>query len=835
MAAPASDATTTGPARPRVDYSLFVERRGDGLTRIDLALESERDIAINEIERDLRATPGLDEARLNLTRRRVTLGWRDPGFDPLAAIDLIESHGLRVHPIRVDRGEEAEARHAQWLLKCLAVAAFAMMNIMLLSVSVWAGNVSDISDETRDFFHWLSALIAIPAAGYAGQPFFRSALAALKRGELNMDVPISIGVIGALAMSVYETAVSARHAYFDSAVMLLMFLLAGRYLEQAMRRRTRAEAGNLTALKGETARRLDAGGHPVTVPVAALAPGDEVQVAPGERAPADGVVATGRSHFDDGLITGETLLRPVREGDVVYAGGLNGEGALVVRVTRGGGHALIDEIEALLARAAEAKSRTLRLVDRVARLYAPVVHVAAALTALGWWLSGAGVHFAIVTAIAVLIITCPCALGLAVPAVQVVASGALFRAGVLLNAGDALERIAACDLVVFDKTGTLTTPDAVLIDREACDPRLLALAARLALSSRHPLAQALAREARRGEGDRRPLADAREEPGRGVAATIDGVEARLGARDFCGLPPAADDLPRRSECAGVAGRGASGRRRAGALGHRLPPWRRNRPVPHPPDPAGRRRADRRRAARAGSRRDHPLGRRARPGRGGRPRAWRRGLARGDEARRQDRLHRGAEARGPPPADGRRRPQRRARARRRPRLALAHRRRRSRPRAGRRRVPRRTSRPGADGGAHVAQGDAADPREPRHRRDLQYRRGAARHGGTVDAADRGGGDVWLVRHRHAQRAARPPRRGPRAVGLRRARRGPGARLAGGTGMNILVVLVPLALGIGLLGLAAFFWAMRNNQFDDPEGSARRILSDDDLPRDREEGR
>jgi Cu2+-exporting ATPase len=537
------------PARPRVDYSLFVERRGDGLTRIDLALESERDIAINEIERDLRATPGLDEARLNLTRRRVTLGWRDPAFDPLAAIDLIESHGLRVHPIRVDRGEEAEARHAQWLLKCLAVAAFAMMNIMLLSVSVWAGNVSDISDETRDFFHWLSALIAIPAAGYAGQPFFRSALAALKRGELNMDVPISIGVIGALAMSVYETAVSARHAYFDSAVMLLMFLLAGRYLEQAMRRRTRAEAGNLTALKGETARRLDADDHPVTIPVAALAAGDRVQVAPGERAPADGVVATGRSHFDDGLITGETLLRPVREGDVVYAGGLNGEGALVVRVTRGGGHALIDEIEALLARAAEAKSRTLRLVDRVARLYAPVVHVAAALTALGWWLSGAGVYFAIVTAIAVLIITCPCALGLAVPAVQVVASGALFRAGVLLNAGDALERIAACDLVVFDKTGTLTTPDAVLIEREAADPRLLALAARLALSSRHPLAQALAREARRGEGDRRPFADAREEPGHGVIATIDGVAARLGSRDFCGLPPASDDAQARSAIA----------------------------------------------------------------------------------------------------------------------------------------------------------------------------------------------------------------------------------------------------------------------------------------------
>lgn len=533
------------PGADRVDYSLFVEQRGDGVSRIDLALESEGDIAINQIERELRATPGLDEARLNLTRRRLTLGWRSDDFDPQTAIRLLEGFGVRAHPIRVDRGEEAAARHAQWLLKCLAVAAFAMMNIMLLSVSVWAGNETGISTETRDFFHWLSALIAVPAAGYAIQPFLRSAVAALKRGELNMDVPISLGVVLAIAMSIYETAHSARDAYFDSAMMLLMFLLAGRYLEQAMRRRTRAAAGNLTALKGETARRLAADGSAVTVPVAALAAGDVVQLRPGERSPADGVVASGASSFDDGLITGETLLRPVRAGDSVYAGGLNGEGALTVRVTRGGAHSLIDEIERLLEQAADAKSRTLRLVDRVARLYAPMVHVAAAGTAIVWLILGATLHDALVTAIAVLIITCPCALALAVPAVQVVASGALFRGGVLLNAGDALERVAECDVVVFDKTGTLTTPHAVLVDRDAAPAQALAMAGRLAQSSRHPLALALAREA----ADRRPYDEAREEPGRGVVAMIDGVEARLGARDFCGLPPAEDDASARSAIA----------------------------------------------------------------------------------------------------------------------------------------------------------------------------------------------------------------------------------------------------------------------------------------------
>jgi Cu2+-exporting ATPase len=513
-----------------VDYSLFVDRPGDGLSRIEFAVEGgEAPLSLGAIERTLAALPGLDDARLNLTKRRVTLAWRDAAFDPATAIAALRELGVRSHPLRVDHGEEAETRHAQWLLKCLGVAAFATMNIMLLSVSVWAGNASDISPETRDFFHWLSALIAIPAVAYAGQPFFRSAAAALGRRELNMDVPISLGVLLAVGMSLYETANHAEHAYFDSATMLLLFLLAGRFLDQSMRRRTRAAAGNLAALKGETARRLGAGDEPVTVPVAALQPGDRVVVRPGERIPADGVVLSGASTLDDSVITGETARRPVAAQDRVHAGGLNFEGALVVEVTAAAADSLLDEIERLVDRAADAKSRTLRLADRVARRYAPVVHVTAFATAVGWMLAGAGVHTAIVTAIAVLIITCPCALALAVPAVQVVASGALFRAGVLLNASDALERCAGVDTIVFDKTGTLTLPKPGVANRADVAPDLLAAAGRLAQSSRHPLALALAREAR----DRRPLPDATEEPGRGVRATIEGAEARLGSPAFC--------------------------------------------------------------------------------------------------------------------------------------------------------------------------------------------------------------------------------------------------------------------------------------------------------------
>ena len=427
------------------------------------------------------------------------------------------------------------------------------MNIMLLSVSVWSGNVTDITPETRDFFHWASALIALPAAAYAGRPFFTSAWQALRSATLNMNVPISLGVSLALVMSVVETVNHAEHAYYDSALMLLFFLLVGRTLDHAMRRKTRAIAGNLAALKGDTAHRL-VGDELVSVPVAALKAGDRVLVKAGERVPADAVVQAGASELDESLITGETARRKVAAGATVYAGSMNYFGALTLAVTAAGDSALIDEIEKLLDRAASAKSRALRLADRAARVYAPMVHATAALTAAGWLLAGASVHDAVVTAIAVLIITCPCALALAIPAVQVVASGALFRAGVILNAGDAIEWLAEADTVIFDKTGTLTLPEPRVVNAAAIASDLLQAAARLALSSRHPLAMALAREA----AIAKPFDGALEEPGQGVRVVIDDAEARLGSAEFCGVANVGAQEPGLSTiCFSHAGRCAS--------------------------------------------------------------------------------------------------------------------------------------------------------------------------------------------------------------------------------------------------------------------------------------
>jgi P-type Cu2+ transporter len=518
-----------------LDLSLYVRQAEDGSEHMDFAVEGVGCAGcIRKIESGLKGMPGIVEARLNFTNRRLAVGWRKGDLQPSDIIETLARIGYRAHPFRLEASETDEGRQARRLIRCLAVAGFAAMNVMLLSVSVWSGAI-DMSPETRDLLHWLSALIALPAAAYAGQPFFESAWRALRAGGVNMDVPISLGVILALGLSVVETVHHAEHAYFDSAVMLLFFLLCGRALDHAMRRKTRAVAGNLAALKAEVAHRIEASGEVVTVPAAALRPGDRLLIRPGERVPADGTVGSGSSEIDESLVTGETARRCVVQNDAIHAGSLNYDGTLTLRVTAAGGDTLLADIERLLDKATAAKSRYLRLADRAARLYAPVVHTAAALTAAAWLIAGATLHDSIVAAISVLIITCPCALALAIPAVQVVASGALFRAGVILNAGDAIERLAEIDTVVFDKTGTLTLPEPRVNNAADIDPDLLECAARLALSSHHPLATAVAREAR----ERIPLPNAVEEPGQGVRAIVNRREVHLGSPLFCGMNVAA--------------------------------------------------------------------------------------------------------------------------------------------------------------------------------------------------------------------------------------------------------------------------------------------------------
>ncbi|MFN3671429.1 MAG: heavy metal translocating P-type ATPase [Bosea sp. (in: a-proteobacteria)] len=520
------------------DLSVFVRHGEGGVAGMELAVDGMRCAGcMHAIESGLAQDKDILTARVNLALKRVTVEWRDGMLRPEAVIERLSRLGFKAYPFLPNAERDSDTREERRLLRYLGVAGFAAMNIMLLSVSVWSGNASDIDPTTRDFFHWLSALIALPTAAFAGRPFFESAIRALRAGAVNMDVPITLGILLALGMSVVETWNHAEHAYFDGAIMLIFFLLIGRYLDQLMRRRTRDLAGNLAALKAETALRLLADGSTVEMPIAAIQPGDLVLVPPGDRVSVDGVVESGRSEVDASLVTGETMPQPIGKDARIYAGTMNLSGALTVRVEAAATGTLLDEIDGLMSRAVESRSRYVKLSDRAAKLYAPLVHATALATFLGWIAFGLAWQEALIIAITVLIITCPCALGLAIPAVQVVAASALFKRRVMLKQGDALERLAEADLVIFDKTGTLTLPEPEVLDAETIPPAHLARAGTLAAASRHPLSRAVAQAA----GLPAPAENVTEHQGQGLSCMVDGQEMRLGSVAFCdaGLEAAA--------------------------------------------------------------------------------------------------------------------------------------------------------------------------------------------------------------------------------------------------------------------------------------------------------
>jgi len=416
------------------------------------------------------------------------------------------------------------------LLVRLAVAGFAAMNVMLLSVSVWAGAEA----ATRDLLHWISALIALPAIAFSGMPFFRSALTALAARRLNMDVPISLAVCMAAGTSLYETIHGGEHAYFDAAISLIFFLLIGRYLDHRSRASARSAAAELTAMSARAAIVIGPDGTRGTVAIEDLAPGALVEVAPGERVPADGRIEAGASDLDRSMVTGESNPESVGPGREVHAGMLNLSGPLRVRVAATGEATLLAEIAAMIESAERGKTRYDRWADQAARVYAPGVHLVAAAAFIGWlWASGDW-RLALTIATAVLIITCPCALGLAVPAVHAVAGGRLFKRGIFLKDGGALERLAGITMVVFDKTGTLTEGRPVLASGPGADDPAWPVATALAAASRHPLSRALGQAAAVHSIAPAKLGELREVPGAGVETEISGERVRLGRADWVG-------------------------------------------------------------------------------------------------------------------------------------------------------------------------------------------------------------------------------------------------------------------------------------------------------------
>ncbi|WP_425051441.1 heavy metal translocating P-type ATPase [Psychromarinibacter sp. S121] len=490
---------------------------------------------ISGVERSLSAMPGVRRARVNLTLKRAMIDV-DPGTEPATLAQALTSEGWEAHELDAATlaGTQVD-RTGRDLLMRLGVAGFAMMNVMLLSVAVWSGAEA----ATRDLFHWISATIAIPTIAFSAQPFFRNAWTALRAARLNMDVPISLAILLAAGMSVYETAQSGEHAYFDAALSLTFFLLAGRYLDYRTRSVARSAAQELAALEVPRALRVAADGEAM-VPVSELAVGDMVRVLPGARVPVDGIVTSGASEIDRSLLTGESLPVATGEGAEVNAGEVNLTGALTVRVTAAGEDSTLHRLADLVAVAETTRNRYTSLADRAARIYAPAVHLLAFAAFVGWlWISGGDVRLSLNIAVAVLIITCPCALGLAVPAVTTAASGRLFKRGLLIKSATALERLAEVDTVVFDKTGTLTTGAPVAENLGDHARRDLELALALAEGSAHPLAQSLAQAARTAGVRPANVTDLREVPGHGVEAVWQGQRVRLGRADWTGADAAA--------------------------------------------------------------------------------------------------------------------------------------------------------------------------------------------------------------------------------------------------------------------------------------------------------
>jgi Cu2+-exporting ATPase len=335
-------------------------------------------------------------------------------------------------------------------------------------------------------------------------------------------------------------------AYFDASVTLLFFLLTGRYLDHLMRARARSAVSQLLSLTSDSASVVGEDGVTRLVPARSLRSSMMLAVAAGERFAADGIVESGESEVDGSLMTGETLPQPVGPGSRVHAGMLNLTGPLRVNITAAGNDTFLSEIVRLMSAAEQGKSRYVRMADRLARIYAPVVHVLALITLIAWlWLTGGNWNASLMTAIAVLIITCPCALGLAVPAVHVVASGVLFRNGAMIKDGAALEKLAAVDTIVFDKTGTLTLGRPRLVGPSTVSPESLAIAAGLAQASRHPLSKALCDAARKRGIAPVEVDKVAEHPGRGMSGSYHGHNVLLGSRSWCGLE--ADNSETQSE------------------------------------------------------------------------------------------------------------------------------------------------------------------------------------------------------------------------------------------------------------------------------------------------
>lgn len=528
------------------DFSSYVRISDEGQCGLQLVVGGMHCAGCAfKIEKTLNANKKV-HARVNVTEKRLTLEWWGQPQEGNDLAQQVRTLGFEVSPlsgVRLPREDERKN-----LLRAMAISGFAAGNIMMFSFALWFTPSAEMTASVRQIFHWFSALLALPAIAWAGQVFFKSAWRALRHGRGNMDVPISVAIVLASALSLQQTIVHGDYVFFDSVTMLLFFLLVGRYLDARARAQTRDAAADVIALMQGDATVIDGGGKLQCLPAAVLVPGMTMLVVKGERILADGQLLSA-ALIDTSAFNGESAPQPMVTGQDVYAGMINLGDAVRVAVCREQTGSVMSEIAALMEKAGQSKAKFVQMADRISGWYTPVVHVLALLTFVGWWqFGGAPWQVAVMYAATVLIITCPCALALAVPVSQVVAVSALFRKGLLVKAADAFERMATIDTIVFDKTGTLTSGHLSLLssveDIPAEERRAFAA---VSAHSSHLLSCAVWRALSDGQ----PLAQVthlHETAGAGIEGLVDGVTVRLGSAGFVGLSTTSDDNTSKVYC-----------------------------------------------------------------------------------------------------------------------------------------------------------------------------------------------------------------------------------------------------------------------------------------------
>jgi len=481
-------------------------------------------------ERHVRALPGVSEFQVNYSTHRAHVTWDDSQLHLSDILKAISAIGYLAHPFDPGRQEQLQKKEKSQALRKLFVAGLGTMQVMMLAIAMYAGDYTGMDINIEQFMRWISLLLTIPVILYSARGFFVTAWRDLKRLQLSMEVPVSLAIGGAFSASIWHTIQGSGEIYYDSVCMFSFFLLTSRYLEMGARHKAGQAAEELVKLLPATATRIQGdGGHEV-VAVSQLAPGDVVLIRPGETVPADGEVLEGTSSVDESLLTGESLPRERSSGDSLVGGSLNVESPLQMRISKVGEDTLVSGIVRLLDRAQSEKPKLARLADHIAGYFVAALLIIATLVGVYWYLQAPERAFEIT--LAVLVVTCPCALSLATPAAVTAATGALTRLGLLSTRGHVLETLAGADHIVFDKTGTLTRGTLSLAHTHVLgsdsEQRVQDIAAALSRSSEHPVAKVLALHGHTSLPAEQLLA----RPGHGMQGLVDGVEYRLGHAAF---------------------------------------------------------------------------------------------------------------------------------------------------------------------------------------------------------------------------------------------------------------------------------------------------------------